>query len=307
MVVDGEKEKLVTLGITPFKVKPPDPKKKGPTASPIDWTDLNFVASKQGAVDYAHILNTATLRDPGTAVRMTDCVPLSMGIMGYHREQSPGSYLKKCDDGLCTFIGIGEKIVDNQPTVGITVVPSNDVDKTEKTFFLDAHQGFLPKQYSYRMGGKHFQGEVVRAYLLEAKRCSGDRWFPIHTVRLMFPDKSPVTVMDIRVTELDVENRPSDVDFEITLPAGTSIISERPESTAHFALKQQESLNPSDIPRMFKLLEDSTRVPLMDTAVRKPGWTLMTYLYAIGTFIILLVGCFLFWRWRIHSSYRTKG
>ncbi len=300
IVVDGENEKVQTFG-TPEKPKPPDPKqfKNGVAAIPIDWVFFGFVSNKGDTVDFAPGLSSAKLRDRESPYQKKDLVPLSMGFMGYRREKSPASMFHKCDEGACKFVRSRQTFLDGKPVTEFVLIPAPG---EEQTYWLDPLQGYLPKQFNYQIenGGKSRLG--LQVCMLEAKLCSRDRWFPMHTVRMLSPEKSPIQLLDIRVTELDVDNHPAEKDFELTLPAGTQITSDRPGSQSMFRLKQQESLLPRDIPRMFQMLEASVSQPRMDTAVRKPGWSTTTYIWIGIACGVLILGSFVIWRRRIGSN-----
>ncbi len=232
----------------------------------------------------------------------TATVPLSMGYMGYRLSLSPGNLLKACDEGSSKIVPGGEKLIDGQPVVDVTYIPVDNPDHIQRTFSLNVQRGYLPQQFIARMEKKDFQGIWYRSYLLEAKQCSHDRWFPMHSLRVIFPDKSPVGVIDIRVTELDVDNHTSDKDFELVIPAGTSVIGNESNVLAGFQLRKQENLTPNDLPRLFEMYEDSKHVRRMDTAVKIPGWSWKVYVNICLTAVLLLfVGVFV-WQRRVRSS-----
>jgi hypothetical protein len=244
-------------------------------------------------LNYTSSLKVASLHAEETPAVLTEYLPLSMAVMGPKREYAPGALLKEYSDGPLSIAKTAHIQIHNRAMIELAFA---DKGKTVYRFFLDPQQGYLPKE-AIRYAPKQTKEEVVHAYLLEAKECTRNRWFPMHTVRLLLPSRKPVSVVDIRVTELEVDKRPAASDFAVTIPAGTAIKSARQDIRQFFYLKQQEEMNPDDIPRLFQMLEDAPKQPLMDTAVHAPGWSNKSYVLAGSAVGLLFVGGAL-WCWR---------
>lgn len=220
-----------------------------------------------------------------------------MGAMGFRRQYAPGPLLSQCDKGTLRVIKCDHSLVENSPVVEVAFGRN---DRAECRFFLDVQHGYLPRQI-IRYAYPDYKDELVHSYLLEEKECSRGRWFPMHTVVLLAPAKRPVSVIDIRVTDLDVDSRPKPNEFTLTIPARTEIKNARDDLHQAFFLKQEERINADDIPGLFKKLQEVKENPLADTSIKSSSWPIATYVYSFCAAVLLLIGI-VFWRRRTYRS-----
>lgn len=92
------------------------------------------------------------------------------------------------------------------------------------TYLLDGKRGFLPTQMKITDTAKRLT--VASAYLLEAKECTGGRWFPMRWVSLAHPgnkSESRFAVTDCKVTDLDVDRKPLLSSFVVQVPKGARV------------------------------------------------------------------------------------
>jgi hypothetical protein len=117
----------------------------------------------------------------------------------------------------------------------------------------------------------------------------------------VYTHRKDVDVTEIRVKELDVENKPTSDACAILLDVGTNIEREsnRNEPPDVFRLKQQERITPEDLPRLEDMLSRRRQEPLMDTAVHAHK-TLSWWHWALigGNVILILANGFAFYRRR---------
>lgn len=146
----------------------------------------------------------------------------------------------------------------------ITFRPKSDA---ALSYTIDLARGFLPRRFeqSWSKGG----GGTV-AVVPQVRKCSRDRWFPERVV--VFSQHAagkPGSVQDFKVTELDVDNRPSKDDLTVSLPAGTNVL-QYGNSLKSFKTRRPERVSSDDLDRMYELTEKVPEEPLTDTAIVVP-------------------------------------
>src|SRR5262249_10201188 len=201
--------------------------------------------------------------------------PLAMGCLG------PGNVLgpDRLDQNKIEWDAVfhGRRQIDDHAVFGIEFRNSRD-KKTGQSiqFFLDPAQGYLP----FRVHCNYASKPIVnghpkkQVFLMQARECGRERWFPERTLIIYTPDKAGdvYDVREIKVLELDVDARPREDEFTIEVPVGTPIQEEDEPSKGFFRLKQDEKINVKDLPSLFDMLDKAKTTPLMDTAVpHKPS------------------------------------
>lgn len=302
MVVDGGKEKIETLAAAeerkPESVFGMKGEHKLSGASKlsykeVDWVPLGYLRNGDDVLSYTSMLQVASLFTKETSVNLPDALPLSMNVMGVRRQYAPWPILQRCEDRKFALTKAVDSAIDGRPVIELLFSHSG---KPFTRFFLDPQQGYLPKEVVYYTA--HEGVKVLNhVYLLEAKDCGKGRWFPTHVLSILAEYHNPVLVRDIRVTELETDKHPTDGDFALAIPAGTQIRHAKAGEPGLFNLKQDEKVTPDDIPRLFAMLEEKPKQPLMDTAIPKKGWPATSIYYGIGAVVSLLV-CFVLWRRR---------
>jgi hypothetical protein len=191
---------------------------------------------------------------------------------------SPKGILNNCQESKCRVTACRVKVVDSRPVLAAEFQYSD----SRADYYFDAERGFLPSQIDYwfkngTIGGVKLDGRTLvrcnQIRLLDAQKCSNNRWFPTLVVMIGQAEKEnlkqPVLVHRWKVTDLVVDERPPDSAFQVEIPAGTVVQwRDRDKPGGPFALRQMETVTPSDIPRLIEMLENKARQPLMDTAVR---------------------------------------
>jgi hypothetical protein len=97
---------------------------------------------------------------------------------------------------------LGRQVVDGVPAAGVWV--KNKQTGEVFAFGLDPARGFLPA----RLYGTTTDGLVIQYYLLEARECSNQRWFPGRVLKVRPPHKPGALfgVQEMKVLELDADD-----------------------------------------------------------------------------------------------------
>jgi hypothetical protein len=156
-------------------------------------------------------------------------------------------------------------------------------------YTVDLTRGSLPTRIDllYAKGAEGASYTVVP----QIRACSKSRWFPERIVTFLkqTPTQSPCLVNDFRVTELDVDRRPSKEAFTIELPAGTTV-NQFDDSRKYFKTRQPERVGPEHLSRIEQLTEKVPQEPQTDTTIVVPRQYTWIW-YAVGG-IILLAGAY---------------
>jgi hypothetical protein len=172
----------------------------------------------------------------------------------------------------------------------VAVISMTFTDRTHGTktvFELDPSRGYLPIYISARYkNSKVINGNPNAQALLTATRdCGEGRWFPDRYLYIRTPAQTgeEYSVLEMRVTELDVTTKPTAADLSVKLPAGTEICSMKYVNPLHrFRLKQDETVSPDQISGLFEMLERASPDSLMDTAI-PPAPSPYRWLWALAT------------------------
>jgi hypothetical protein len=227
-----------------------------------------------------------------------------MNVLGNDGHWSPTALLGYCAKGHASLSSRGTIAFEGQPAVHALFAGKQ---WGEIEFFFDPSRGYAPLMVSKRLispEGKRYTES--RTYLLEARGCSKQRWFPTHTATVHFPEAPGKlhSIVDLRVTELDVEGKVTDDDLAIEIPAGTVVHWDPAELhlKQYFQLRQDEKIRPKDLPRIAAMLEQSekTRAPgpavLMDTAIRDYSSSGSTKWVLMGAGLAILGASFFVYR-----------
>lgn len=192
---------------------------------------------------------------------------------------------------------------NNRPIVHVGFDSPNSWGKID--FRLDPQQGYLPVQISQRLIAPDRKPyPEMQIYVLAAREFDGGRWFPTHIVGVSFPEpgQSAFLVRDIRVTELEVDQKLTAEDLAIDIPAGTVIRPADPKAhhKHYFRLRQNEQVSPDDIPGLANMLAEAKNNPLMDTAIVRPDSAVGSWLMIGGGVLLACAACFVYYRRRNH-------
>lgn len=271
LVVDRSKLKFQTVGV----LKAPSGKnatrdqtgKLGVSVDFIPNCDLRF---NDYSMRYFSWFKNAHVRayDPPEHDKLA---PLSMSY-GEHPRHAPANLYLRGEGINPKITGRGEIVMDGKPVVHV----HGQAQSFDVEYYFDPSRGSLPlKVVCHNEPPWSAQKFDSVRYLIEAKPCTQGRWFPMRWILLwIYPGRSAVEVQEIRVTELDVDNRPTAKDFAVVIPAGTEIVQELKDAKGApvaFQLRQEEVVSLEDLPRLAKMLEEKANNPLMDTAIVRPG------------------------------------
>jgi hypothetical protein len=270
LTVDGTKEKLQS-----FAVETKDDRKKlvrqkdGLSMVSVDFMPFTEFRFQEQGLRYSPGLATAGLVDKAEPQDPPVPVPLSLGgVLGARNRLSPARFLEWCESGSMAMRPRGTRILDGHLVLHVNFLSqARNVD-----YYFDVQRGYLPLRVVENLTSPKGQPyPEMQTHLLEAKEFKKQRWFPMHVVCIWFPDRAqdPFYIHDLRVTDVEVDKTPTHEDFALALPPGTSVrrlYSASPKE--HFLLRQQETIEPSDIPRLFQVLQDTPKVALLDTAVK---------------------------------------
>ena len=131
-------------------------------------------------------------------------------------------------------------------------------------FHLDPARGYLPVYYSLDSATRPSPSghPCSQTYLLRAWDCGDGRWFPEQTLSVQAPVRSgrPFLVTEMRLTELDVDGRPSATAFRVTIPAGSEV-SYPNAFSQRLRLVVETTVTPDDLPALFAQWEQSGPPP----------------------------------------------
>lgn len=243
-------------------------------------------------MDYSRLLRSASLFEMAAPYRGKPDSPMAMGVMA--RDLVNGPHNLDSDRGHWEAVYLGRRIID-----GRTVFATEFRDRrrpdigTSTCFFLDPSRGYLPARVNERYKVKPtLSGEPkTQVFLIKARECSGQRWFPERTLIVDAPEHpgDRYDVKEIKVISLDVDSKPSDDDFKLEVPAGTQVHMQDKLSKGFFRLKQDEKIGVNDLPGLLEMLDKVKSTPLMDTAVkhRRPYFWLRWLGGGTGAFLVV--------------------
>jgi hypothetical protein len=137
------------------------------------------------------------------------------------------------------------------------------------------------------------KGVEAPSFLLEAKKCSKDRWFPMRSVRVVpttGPNGPTFFVRKIEVVELEVDRRPAAEEFQIDLPAGTLVVVQNGKDSG-YRIKQDESVDLDDMNKLLEVGQNVISNPLSDTEIHSRAdrriWYWMAGIAVIALALVL--------------------
>jgi hypothetical protein len=185
-----------------------------------------------------------------------------------HRSlQGPDALMAQPDSYEMVSEGIGE--IDGRPATSVRFKHLKDKRFfAEQKFSFEPARGYLPVRAESYWSGKR----RIQTFVTEVRSCSGDQWFPEHTVQVATPDRGDFyDIAEIQLLELDADKHPAPADFAIDLPAGTNVSEQAVRGPAKsFTLKQNEKIQIESLPELADMLDRSQSSPLMNTAIHHP-------------------------------------
>jgi hypothetical protein len=164
---------------------------------------------------------------------------------------------------------------------------------------IDPAQGFLPLQTTAWTAG--FEGPFRIARITAVRKCSGGRWFPERSV-IVTPDAAAgVSVMELIVTELDVDTPPPDEAFKLTVPAGIRL-HDGVQIAQPLLVPAPMSVGPGDLSDLLSLVRAQHEVPVVGSD-RSPTRVLL--IAGCGA-LLLLISVWIVLR-RTGATERTAG
>jgi hypothetical protein len=157
--------------------------------------------------------------------------------------------------------------------------------------FIDLNRGALPVRVEHSYDNSQLKSITL---VPEIRPCSKSRWFPDRIVSFVKQSntQSPCLVRDYKVTDLDVDRRPSRDAFFIDIPAGT-VICQFDDSRKYFKTRQPEKVGPDDLARIEQLTVEVPRVPQTDTTIvahRSHTWIWYAAIGVIGLLVTTFFG-----------------
>jgi hypothetical protein len=298
LVVDGEKD--LYEGFAP----PPDPKtarpapgekgKKGMFIIPSQGSMDKYMGDGQRELDFGPFMRTINLFSSGKNYRGLDYPPLGMHYVGHRNRFGPDVLLSKPE--MYAFSVDGPEDIDGRPVVTVRFkekhifkAPEGPLEFT-KVFSFDQSRGCMPIRMTTLWNGK-----PKKQVFVTLRECSNQRWFPERTVIVYTPDKRDAlySLLEIKVLELDTDQRPDRGEFRLKIPAGTAVL-EFGNPGPFFKLRQDEEISIDDLPTLFEMLKQVEVNPRMDTAIPHShpyGW-IRWPLGILG--VLVALGCLVF-------------
>jgi hypothetical protein len=273
IVADGGKHKFQAL--TPSAPRAPQKpirEKDGRYAVSHDFIPICDLKFKDQSLRYFRPFQQATVatgrpEDPGAPS------PLDLICSGSKSSRSPAKLFLHGQSQNPVISGDGHELLDGCPIIHVR----GRAVSIDHEYYFDPSRGYWPLKFvSHCEPPWAGEKQDIVVHLVKAQQCSRQRWFPMMWLQLtIFPKRGSVLVSELRVTELDVDNKPSDEDFSVVLDAGTSVetLPQGVEAPHSFRLRQPEKITPDDIPRLAGMLATVAEVPsratrpLTDTAV----------------------------------------
>ena len=238
--------------------------------------------------------------------------PFDMGVMGENEYTNPYRHLQDCINGR--FIGryIGIEEVNGRQLEIVALSTKASADQAQMKFGFDPRQGFLATYIADFDETTH--KPVYEAFVLEAKRCSNDRYFPVKSIVIWHGADGKYSVNSFFVTDLDVDTKldPDLICFEI--PAGTQI---SVPSFKNQWMKVEKSLSivPGDIERLQQDCIDYARAYIIlhggDPDYEPPdlpfsSWFWLRIITTLVGFVMIALGLRnIIRRWQVKNNKRT--
>jgi hypothetical protein len=266
-----------------------------------------FVMSSKDSfrLTYSDIMKVANIipkgvEEGGVGV---ECSPFDMGIMARNEYSNPYRYLQDCINGRFTGRYEGTEEINGQRLEIVTFSTKTSGNQPRMKFGFDPKKGFLATYIADYNENTHKPN--YEAFILETKKCSGDRFFPIKSVVVSFfrPD-GKLSVRSIVVTDLDVDTPldPNLFRFEIPVGAQVSVPSFKDQ---WLTVEEPLSIVPQDIEQLQKncieyakaYIRKYTTPPGLEPNLRRGNW-LRVICILLGLLLIGMGGRNLIRRWQ---------
>jgi hypothetical protein len=153
--------------------------------------------------------------------------PFDMGVMARNEYSNPYRYLQDCISGRFFGCYEGTQEINGQQLEIVTFSTKDSNNQPAMKFGFDPKKGFLATYIADYDNKTHTP--IYEAFIMETKRCSGDRYFPMRSV-VVFSENEKFRINDgkyrvnsIEVTELDVDT-PLDLNrLRFEIPKGTQV------------------------------------------------------------------------------------
>jgi hypothetical protein len=192
-------------------------------AIPMPCLDVFVMSSIDSyRLTYSNINETANIFPRGIQEGSygVELSPFDMGIMARNEYLSPYKYLQDCISGRYLGRYEGTQEINGQQLEVVTFSTKDSNNHPRMKFGFDPKKGFLAMYIIAYDDKTH--APLYEAFILDAKYCSGNRFFPVKSVVVIYLDGKKY-VNSFVVTELDIDTPldPNLLCFEI--PKGDQI------------------------------------------------------------------------------------
>ncbi|MFO1092252.1 MAG: sigma-70 family RNA polymerase sigma factor [Planctomycetaceae bacterium] len=214
---------------------------------PLEGNDISYLRGSQHSLQYGRFFRVGNLFGPGDAdaagIRMT---PFNLDLMGADEQSGPDRMLRDCISGR--FVGTVAAPETTNAAKCAAVTVGHAGGGLISRYVFDPERGFLPVQWTYFENDGRVRFAV---HLLEARECSGGRWFPLRSVCVLDPDGAgPHLAIGMKVTSLDVDQEPHDDRFQLALAEGATVYT--PSRIGWVSIDHDRSISPSDLAGLYE-------------------------------------------------------
>ena len=281
IIVDGDRELYEDFATPVPSVKKESPQAKAATpvgglavtqAPPFIRTGK--VSNGKQDLSYVPDMGVINLFDERLRAPWPTITPWGRNMMGHRKTNwcGPDALLADPQERECLSAGAGFKEWEGRPVyaVGFNWTRYQEI----RWFYLDPGQGYLPVYCTWESPHSPAVNGIpaTESFLTSARSCSKGRWFPERSICLQHLGVEPrVRVIEIKVTELEVDKRPTKEDFALTIRAGTSVNSDLVRENG-FVFHQDEKVGPDDVAQVWALFEQSRPDGTGRVIPRSSGW-----------------------------------
>jgi hypothetical protein len=188
----------------------------------VPCLDHLFIRNNKNGYElsYSEFLVSATLspKEYNLSSNIRD-TPLDMGIMGGNEEATPYQCINDSLRGDFPCQYSGTRTIYGMTCEVVSLFPKNGEDKYEYVFGFAQNKGYLPV-YIYIK----FPGDVVsEAVITDTKEFSGDRWFPMRSVKRLMQSGKTIRTIVYEVNAISIDQHFSKQNFEIILPPNSQV------------------------------------------------------------------------------------
>jgi RNA polymerase sigma factor (sigma-70 family) len=219
----------------------------------VPFPSNQFIDSGPKHLRYSTIMGSANIADEMVPAHGIELSPFDMGIMGSSEIAHParlilsaperGHYCRYDPDGMLGNAGVQVVCFGFDP----------GASQYESIFSFDSTKGFLPTEIR-RECKTPGPGTDYAVFVTKSEQFPTGRFFPMRSVLVWdHKSKGPYSVREIVVTSLTVDTPPSNEDFVIELPAGTSLSDGGVSSGVRsITTTQPERVGPDDLERLYQ-------------------------------------------------------